>query len=97
VELLASIHYIPEITLDNLEKKTSKKNQNDLLIKIGVAGFVLMNVMLYNFPEYLPGGEFLEKDFKSFFGWISMILSIPVVVYCSNDYFLTAYKENYED
>jgi len=92
VELLASIHYIPEITLDKLEKKTSKKGSTDLLIKIGVAGFVLMNVMLYNFPEYLPGGEFLEKDFKSFFGWLSLILSIPVVFYCSNDYFLSAYK-----
>ena len=92
VELLASIHYIPEITLDKLEKTTSKKGDTDLLIKIGITGFVLMNVMLYNFPEYLPGGEFLENDFKSFFGWLSLILSIPVVFYCSNDYFLSAFK-----
>lgn len=92
VELMASIHYIPEITLDKLDNKASNKSNKQLLLKIGITGFVLMNVMMYNFPEYLPGGELLEQDFKRFFGWLSLILSIPVVVYCSNDYFLSAVK-----
>ncbi|MEZ5195710.1 MAG: heavy metal translocating P-type ATPase metal-binding domain-containing protein [Bacteroidales bacterium] len=92
VELLASIHYVPEITPDKLEKRKVSKGNKDLILKIGITGFVLMNVMLYNFPEYLPGGELLEQDFRSFFGWISLLLSIPVVVYCSNDYFLSAFK-----
>lgn len=92
VELMASIHYIPEITLDRLDKSKESKSNKTLLLKIGIAGFVLMNVMMYNFPEYLPGGELLESDFKSFFGWLSLILSIPVVVYCSNDYYLAAIK-----
>ena len=51
-----------------------------------------MNVMMYNFPEYLPGGELLEPGFKRFFGWLSLILSIPVVVYCASDYFLSSVK-----
>ena len=92
VELLASIHYVPEITLDKLDKKTTKTGNTDLLLKIGVTGFVLMNVMLYNFSEYVPGGEFLEDNFKRFFGWLSLILSLPVVFYSSNDYFLSAIK-----
>ena len=92
VELMASIHYVPEITLDSIDKETTKNSNTDLLLKIGITGFVLMNVMLYNFPEYVPGGEFLEDSFKKFFGWLSLILSIPVVFYCSNDYFLSAIK-----
>ncbi len=92
VELMASIHYFPEITLDKLDKKSTKKSNKQILLKIGITGFVLMNVMMLNFPEYLPGGELLEQDFKSFFGWLSLILSIPVVVYSSNDYFLSAFK-----
>ena len=91
-ELLASIHYIPEITLERTGRKSGKKSNTTLLLKIGITGFVLMNVMMYNFPEYLPGGELLEADFKKFFGWLSLILSVPVVVYCSNDYYLTAIK-----
>ncbi|MCF8368788.1 MAG: heavy metal translocating P-type ATPase metal-binding domain-containing protein [Bacteroidales bacterium] len=92
VELLASIHYIPEITLDRLEKGSSRKSNQTLLLKLGITGFVLMNVMMYNFPEYLPGGELLEENFRRYFGWLSLILSIPVVVYSSNDYYLSAIK-----
>jgi Cu+-exporting ATPase len=92
VELLASIHYIPEITLDKLDKKTTRKSDRSLLLKLGVTGFVLMNVMMYNFPEYLPGGELLEDSFRRYFGWLSLFLSIPVVVYSSSDYYLTAIK-----
>lgn len=92
VELLASIHYIPEITLDKLDKKNTGQGNRSLLLKLGITGFVLMNVMMYNFPEYLPGGELLEDNFRRYFGWLSLILSIPVVVYSSNDYYLTAIK-----
>jgi len=92
VELMASIHYVPEITLDQLDKEEGKTANRDLLIKIGIAGFSLMNVMLYNFPEYLPGGENLGTLFTSVFGWLSFILTLPVVFYCANDYYLSAFK-----
>lgn len=92
VEMLVSIHYIPEITLDNLDKSAGSKSNRSLLLKLGITGFVLMNVMMYNFPEYLPGGELLEDNFRRYFGWLSLILSIPVVVYSSSDYYLTAIK-----
>jgi Cu+-exporting ATPase len=91
-ELLAAIHYIPEITLDHLEKKGSITSNRSLLLKIGIAAFSFMNIMLYSFPEYLPGGDLLEQDFKDVFGWLSFILILPVVFYSANDYFLTAYK-----
>jgi Cu+-exporting ATPase len=92
IELLVSIHYIPEITLGKLDKKGSRSSDKKILLKIGITGFVLMNVMMYNFPEYLPGGDLLETNFRRFFGWLSLGLSIPVVFYCSSDYFLSAVK-----
>ena len=92
VELLASIHYFPEITLDQLDKKDNKASNRDLLLKIGIAGFSLLNVMLYNFPEYVPGGDQLEENFIGYFGWLSFALSLPVVFYCANDYYLSAIK-----
>ena len=92
VELLASIHYIPEITLDQLDKKESSGSNRNLLLKIGVAGFSLLNVMLYNFPEYLPGGDQIEDSFVGYFGWLSFVLSLPVVFYSANDYYLSAIK-----
>ncbi|MEJ2596382.1 MAG: heavy metal translocating P-type ATPase metal-binding domain-containing protein [bacterium] len=92
VELLASIHYIPEITLDKLDRKEKKDSNRTLLLQIGIAGFSLLNVMLYNFPEYLPGGDLLEQEFKGYFGWLSFVVSLPVVFYSAKDYYLSAFK-----
>lgn len=92
VELLASIHYIPEITLDQLDKEDSSKSERNLLLKIGISGFSFMNVMLYNFPEYLPGGDELSRFFTQFFGFMSFVLALPVVFYCASDYYQSAYK-----
>lgn len=39
VELLVSIHYVPEITLDQLDKKDTLNSSRSLLLKIGIAGF----------------------------------------------------------
>ncbi|MGQ8337653.1 heavy metal translocating P-type ATPase [Sunxiuqinia sp. A32] len=92
VELLASIHYVPEINQQSLEKPTKAKSSHTLLIKIGIAGFSFMNAMLYHFPQYLPGSENLETDFRLVFAWLSFALSLPVIIYCASDYFLSAYK-----
>lgn len=91
-ELLAAIHYVPEITLDQLEPRKSGKTNRSLLIKIGIASFSFLNIMMYSFPEYLPGGDLLEQDFKHIFGWLSFLLILPVVFYSANDYYLAAWK-----
>ena len=91
-ELLAAIHYIPEITLDRLEPRKKSKTNRDLLIKIGIASFSFLNIMMYSFPEYVPGGDLLEQEFKHIFGWLSFLLILPVVFYSASDYYLSAWK-----
>ena len=90
--LLASVHYVPEITLDRLEGKRPVATNKSLLIKIGVAGFSFLNIMMYSFPEYVPGGHLLEQEFRHLFGWLSFLLVLPVVFYSATDYYLSAWK-----
>ena len=91
VELLVSIHYIPDISLQTLDKKDSKKNDKTLLYKVGVAGFVFGNVMLYSLPEYF-NGEPLNESLGTFLYWITYILTIPLVFYSGSDYLASAFK-----
>ncbi|TLX77574.1 HAD family hydrolase [Labilibacter sediminis] len=92
VELLSSIHYVPDISLQNLDKKTETKTQNKkLLYKIGVAGFVFGNVMLYSLPEYF-NGEPIEGSFGNFLYYLMYVLTIPLVFYSGSDYLISAYK-----
>ncbi|MEI6276544.1 MAG: heavy metal translocating P-type ATPase metal-binding domain-containing protein [Prolixibacteraceae bacterium] len=91
VELLVAIHYIPDISQQTLEKKQETPNNKTLLYKIGVAGFVFGNVMLYSLPEYLnhkPLGESLG----TFLYFMSYILLIPLVFYSGSDYLISAWQ-----
>lgn len=91
VELMVAIHYIPDISQQTLEKKQETPGDKSLLYKIGVAGFVFGNVMLYSLPEYLnhkPLGESLG----TFLYFMSYILLIPLVFYSGSDYLISAWQ-----
>jgi len=92
VEIMASIHYIPMINLEDVEDKKNNNENKTLIIKIGIAGFVFGNTMLLSMPDYIPGGELLDTTFKNFFGFISLMLSLPVLLYSGSDYIVSAYK-----
>lgn len=91
VELLVSIHYIPDISLQTLEQKDSKTINRTLWYKIGVAGFVFGNVMLYSLPEYF-NGEPIGGSLGTFLYYLCYILTIPLVFYSGSDYIASAFK-----
>lgn len=92
VELLTSINYVPEISQHSIDENKKGSYDKSLFIKIGIAAFGFMNTMIYHFPQYLPGNEYLESNFKTLFGWLSILISIPVLVYSASDYFINAIK-----
>ena len=92
-EMLDSIGYGPQINLKDSDesKKPQKAFDKKLLIKMGIAGFCFGNVMLLSFPDYL-GIAGIEEDYRSFFRYLNLALSIPVVFYAGSEYFTSALK-----
>ncbi|MBC2845820.1 heavy metal translocating P-type ATPase [Winogradskyella flava] len=91
VLLLSSIGYEPYISLDDF--KSGKKHINRTLIyKLGVAGFGFGNIMFLSFPEYFEVNEFWLEQYKPLFRWLMFVLTVPVVFYSAQDYFISAYK-----
>nr|WP_321410329.1 heavy metal translocating P-type ATPase metal-binding domain-containing protein [uncultured Carboxylicivirga sp.] len=88
--LLSSINYKPHIKTE--EQKKAVKKSRKLIVKLGVAGFVFGNVMLLSFPEYLSADVSLHPELNTLFKWLSWFLTIPVMVYSGNEYFITAWK-----
>ncbi len=86
VELLSKIGYKPKIEVN---KKVDASYDNTLATKIGIAGFAFGNIMLFSFPEYL-GLE--QAIFKSWFGWLNILLAIPVVFYAGFEYLKQGYQ-----
>ena len=48
--------------------------------------------MLLSFPEYLQEGMYEDEMFGRFFGFVNLILSLPVFFYCAWPYFQSAIK-----
>ena len=91
VELLSSIHYIPDLSQSQSDKVEDKHCYKKLLYKIGVAGFVFINVMTYSLPAYF-NGEPLSDKLQNLFNILSYILVIPVAFYSGSDYYISAFK-----
>jgi len=91
VELLSSIHYIPDLSQSLKDKTDDKQSYKKLLYKIGVAGFVFINVMTYSLPAYFNGRP-LDDKLQSVLSILSYLLVIPVVLYSGSDYYISAFK-----
>lgn len=90
VSLLTSIGYEPLISAQDVVKEHARSTDKSLILKIAVTGFCMGNVMLFSFPEYF-GITNLESQFRTLFGWLNLILSVPVTFYGARDYFISAY------
>jgi len=91
VQLLARIGYEPAITLADTDGKKAPQPNRDIIFKLGVAGFCFGNVMLLAFPDYLAGAG-IQQSFGLFFGYLSLLLSMPVLGYSARGFFTAAWQ-----
>jgi P-type Cu+ transporter len=91
-ELLTSIGYEPHISLNDISGKKIKKFDRSKIYKIGIAGFCFGNIMLLSFPEYFGILESENLLLSKWFGYLNVILALPVFFYCSAEFFVSAWK-----
>ncbi len=91
VNLLNQIAYTPVIRLDD-ENKPKIIVHRKSIYQLAIAGFAFGNIMLLSFPEYFQVSELWLDHFKPFFRWLMLILSLPVVFYSSQNFFVVAFQ-----
>jgi Cu+-exporting ATPase len=89
--LLDSIGYKPRLTLGELEKPTKDPARKKQWLQTGIAGFAFGNIMLFSLPAYLGLDSFSGRLFDALFGYLSLLLAIPVVVFSASDYWRSAW------
>jgi Cu+-exporting ATPase len=93
--LLDYIGYAPEISLASGNKQEASnmpKNRHSTILRIGVAGFCFSNIMMLSFPDYLAENGIHEELLHTAFSYISVLLSIPVILYGAAPFFIQAWK-----
>jgi len=91
VTLLASLGYEPTLSFGSLDTQKPKAAPRKLLLQLGLAGFAFGNVMLISICQYQGLDTFSSAQFKSLFGWVSLALSMPVLLYSASDYWRLAW------
>ena len=91
VALLASIGYEPRLTLDELEPRPRRSpGRQRQYLQVGVAGFAFGNIMLFSIPQYFGLDSFSGPTLRVLFGYLSLVLALPVLVFSAADYWRSA-------
>jgi len=69
----------------------SEQKQN--LWRLFVAGFGMMQVMMYALPVYLAEPGSMTPDIEQLMCWASLMLTLPVILYSAAPFFRTAWRD----
>ena len=78
---------------DLLAAAPRSQAQRVLLWRWLVAGFCMMQVMMYAFPAYVAGPGEMTADVDSLLRWASWILTLPVLVFSCWPFFQSAWQD----
>ncbi len=90
--LLAALGYEPELRASDLGGPSPRPVSRRLWLQLGVAGFAFGNTMLLSLAMYLGLDSVSGPAFRHLAGWISFLLSLPVVVFSALDYYQAAWR-----
>jgi P-type Cu2+ transporter len=71
----------------------NKAEQRQTLWRLFVAGFGMMQVMMYAIPVYLADVGDMSWDIKQLFRWAGFILTLPVIFYSAAPFFRGAARD----
>ncbi len=92
VSLLSRLGYQPELKWADQSKPKNGSKFKRIHLQVGVAGFAFGNIMLFSLPAYFGMNEWNGAGFQQFFGWLSILISLPVMFYSASDYWQSAFK-----
>jgi P-type Cu2+ transporter len=73
-------------------EEISRNERRGAMWRLWVAGFGMMQVMMYAFPVYIADGD-MTADIETLMRWASLVLTLPVVFYSSAPFFRNAWRD----
>lgn len=73
-------------------EQLAQKERRTAQWRLFVAGFGMMQVMMYAVPVYLAEGD-MTADIEQLMRWASLLLTLPVMVYSAAPFFASAWRD----
>lgn len=74
-------------------EQIAHRERRSMLWRVFVAGFGMMQVMMYAVPVYLAGEGEMTADIEALMRWASLLLTLPVVLYSAAPFFRRALRD----
>ncbi|MDO5643118.1 MAG: heavy metal translocating P-type ATPase, partial [Paracoccus sp. (in: a-proteobacteria)] len=88
IPILAGIGYeAHELDASALSSSAADRQGRDILMRMGVAGFAMMNIMILSVAVW-SGAEGATRDM---FHWISAVIALPTVIFAGQPFFRSAW------
>lgn len=77
----------------NLEEEILNRERKQAIIRLGIAGFAMMQNMMFSVPLYVGMVTGISDSFLLLFRWVSLLVTTPVVLYSARPFFKAAVRD----
>jgi Cu2+-exporting ATPase len=91
--LAAALGYrlLPDLAFDDGQARRLESRR--MLWRWLVAGFCMMQIMMYAYPAYITAPGTIPADIEQLMAWASWMLSLPVMLFCAQPFFAQAVRD----
>ena len=93
LEAIAAIGYRAHPYDAARSEQLAQKERRLALWRLFVAGFGMMQVMMYAVPVYLAAEGTMTPDIEQLMRWASLVLTLPVILYSAAPFFVNAWRD----
>ena len=93
LEAIAAIGYSAHPYDATRSELVAQKERRVALWRLFVAGFGMMQVMMYAVPVYLADDGTMTADIEQLMRWASLLLTLPVILYSAAPFFARAWRD----
>ncbi|MDF2445512.1 MAG: carbonate dehydratase [Moraxellaceae bacterium] len=88
---LAGIGYRAHPYRSDTHSQQLQKESRDLLLRMAVAGFGMMQVMMYAGALYVGAWTGIEAEYRDYLNWVNLVITAPIFFYSGKPFYRSAW------
>jgi len=93
LESISRIGYLAHPYDPEQHQRILEKERKQQIKRLGLSGLLGMQIMIFAVAMYTGDWWGIDESFKQSFRWISLALTIPILLYASSVFFKAAYRD----
>jgi len=93
LESISRIGYLAHPYDPDQHQRILEKERKQQIKRLGLSGALGMQIMIFAVAMYTGNWWGIDETFKQSFRWISLALTVPILLYASSVFFKSAYRD----